>query len=84
MKEESSRKLQELVAMAVVAGLGFYVLAHREITAAVDEMASQTAAVAMILAGAMRLGLHAAMAVVGAGAAARAVTSLLNRREDYR
>jgi hypothetical protein len=83
MKEES-RKLQELVAMAVVAGLGFYVLAHREIMAVVGEVVSQTAAVAMILAGAMRLGLHAAMAVVGAGAAVRAATWLLNRREDYR
>jgi hypothetical protein len=66
VREEPPRpQLQELVALAAVAALGLYLLAHGEITAVVGEMASQTAAVATALA--------------GAGMAARAAAWLLGR-----
>jgi hypothetical protein len=85
VREEPPRpQLQELVALAAVAGLRPYLFAHREITAVVDEMASQTAAVATALAGQVRLGLRAALALAGAGMAVRAAAWLLNRWEGHR
>jgi hypothetical protein len=85
VREEPPRpQLQELVALAAVAALRLYLLAHGEITAVVGEMASQTAAVATALAGQVRLGLRAALALAGAGMAVRAAAWLLNRWEGHR
>jgi hypothetical protein len=85
VREEPPRpQLQELVALAAVAALRLYLLAHGEITAVVGEMASQTAAVATALAGQVRLGLRAALALAGAGMAVRAAAWLLNRWESHR
>jgi len=84
VREEPPRsQLQELVALAVIAGLGWYLLAHREVAAVVGRAASQAATVAKDLAGHAALGLHVALALAGAGMAARVAAWLLDRREGH-